>query len=182
MAGSTEEGPRGLAGDSKLLNAVKSPLRLFALVLLVVEGPLSLAALSGRLPWLAPTILIYLVVIIVTVLALVRPNALHPPSNPVVSNPPEHSLLRVTLDCGFERSLVFDVPQCLMTVFDHRRQVRYTGCPNLHLTTMGFWQFELRMPLSIGDSIQVDLVDQQGREWIVHPFAPNQITCKVRRR
>jgi hypothetical protein len=157
------------AGWSGLIQAVRTPLGFFALIALILDGVLIVAASStARLPLWAPLLVLAFLVACVVIIVLVRPEALGDPE-----------LRAVTVSLVFPHLAAIDVDldtdNCRLVVRDRDGHLRGEAKPNL---TFGHGGWVCRLTqIGLADSVWLDLKEANGRAWRVKPFTPYETTA-----
>jgi hypothetical protein len=118
-------------------------------------------------PGWMPAVLLALLVILVFTIVMIKPLVLYHPSE----WPPARL---VTISLVFPSGSVpsdFDERACKLEV--RNREGRKRTSPPLQLVFgPGGWTMRLDENVVDSDSIRVELVDTDGNEWVVRPFAP----------
>jgi hypothetical protein len=158
-----------LANFPSVIGAVKTPLGFLTLIALVLDtGMLGAAVITeGKaVPGWMPAGLLVLLLILIFAIVMINPLALYHPSE----WPPARS---VTVSLIFpSESVPSDFNEVDSTLEVRDKQGHKRRSPPLQLVFgPGGWTMRLDENVVDSDSVRVELVDHDGNEWIVRPFA-----------
>lgn len=161
------------SGWTPVLNSVKTPLGFFTLLALILDAILvGTAARIEEVTIWAPIGLLGLLLVGVFVIVLYKPLALYHPSDW------PKTPLTVNLVFPIEPIEVdLNIEQCVLEVRDKEGRRKHSRTPNLTLG-YGGWSFQLE-DIEPSDSIRLELIEHNGQEWRVNPFAPYETEAKV---
>ncbi len=159
----------GAEARVSIINAVKSPLGFFTLVILVLESFLVAAsAATQQIPMWMPFAIMALLIVCVVVLAWVRPELVGAPQ------PERHVTMR--FPDGYQ--IDFDDDSGEMVVRPKRglgtRTVFTPSC-----NEEGSWFHTLPHHVGSDDQIRITVNDTQARKWRTTPFIPRSITREM---
>lgn len=161
MSGSSAEADARVS----IINAVKTPLGFFTLVILVIESIfLAESAITAQTPAWMPFSLMALVVVCVSLIAWFRPRALNPsqPDRYVAMIFPEGEQIDFNDDSG-----VLVVRPRVGT----STSTKFTpSCDE-----EGGWYHRLPNNVHSDDQIRITVTDTQNRTWRTTPFVPRSI-------
>src|SRR6185503_10283563 len=150
-------------GRTTLVSAVTTPLGMFVLLALIVDGIIAVAAASNdRLPMWAPLAVLVLVVVLFAATLWWKDSALYGPSRlvvvkllfPVEAPPPN-----------------LDLDKCTFEVRDADGKPRLHGAAGLKWGHGG-WTFNTPLSVRASESILMLLVERDGQKWEIRPFDP----------
>ena len=161
-----------------IINAVKTPLGFFTLVVLILEGVLLVTAKSiEKISILIPIGLLGLVVVLVFAIAWRKPHVLYGwqtatvnltflEADPHISE----TLRKLEVD---PINVDLDLTRCSYKICDKKGNVKHSGTPNLTFDKGG-WTFKVDEDIGPSDSIRLELVECSGQKWKVRPFLPSR--------
>ncbi len=164
-------------GWGSVVNAVRTPLGLFALLALVVDASLVFVASSSeRLSLWAPVCLLGFLILCVFAVVMVKPTALYHPSD----WPQPSSTITVALVFPEEYlDIGLLAEHSLLEIRNEEGRVKLSREPNLTFGPGG-WVVKLTGAVASLDSVRLELVDETGRRWRADPFAPFERTVQLR--
>lgn len=161
---------------TSVINSVKTPLGFFALLALILDAILlGGAALTTRVPMLAPVILLGILIACVFAIVLIKPYALYHPKD----WPMREKRMTVKLIFPIEPIEVdLDAEKCILEIRDEEGHKKPQVTPNLTLGHGG-WSFQLPDDVLDTDSVRLELVEYNEGKWKVRPFPPFETTVEV---
>lgn len=150
-------------GKVALASAVTTPLGMFVLLVLILDGILAVAAASSdRLPMWAPLAVLVLVVLLFVATVWWKDSALYGPAKLVVvkiSFPEDAPPPNLDLD------------QCVFEVRGADGRPRLRGAAGLKWGHGG-WTFNTPLSVRASESVLMMLVERSGQKWEIRPFDP----------
>lgn len=162
-----------------VLNSVKTPLGFFTLLALILDGLLmAVATRVEEVTIWAPIGLLGLLLISVFIIVLRDPKALYHPDDwpkELIDNKD----LIVNLVFPVEPHKVqLNTDECVLEVRTKDRRTKYKGPPTIRFGHGG-WSVKLTEDIEPSDTIYLELIEDDGREWRVNPIAPYETEAKV---
>lgn len=164
-------------GWVSIINAVKTPLGFFTLIILSLDGILIAAAtFTNEISIFAPLGLLGIVIVLMFVIVWKKPYILQDSRDwqAITVNlrffepDPHNSELLLEAD---PIKVDLEVKRCELIVCDIRGHVKHSGIPPLTFGHGG-WTFQLAEDIEPTDSVSLELIECSGRTWKVRPFLP----------